>query len=108
MSTGYNPLTWYGGCMASEGTNVQGNRTQAAQRVAAPGKAPARKKKRGYFFLKLLLFILVSLVVAMSFSRVGYNYITDGSKQATSIPHESGGQEFTIPYGSTKIGRAHV
>ena len=94
--------------MASEGTNVQGNRTQAAQRVAAPGKAPARKKKRGYFFLKLLLFILVSLVVAMSFSRVGYNYITDGAQQATSIPHESGGQEFTIPYGSTTLQIAEL
>jgi UPF0755 protein len=90
-----------GGTLGSEETIVQGNRTQTARRPVAPASTPVRRKRRGFFFLKLLLFILICLVAAMSFSRVGYNYITEGAAQATAIPQDSGGSEFTIPYGSS-------
>lgn len=80
---------------------MQGNRTQTARPKAVPVNTPVKKRRRSFFFLKLLLFILICLVVAMSFSRVGFNYITAGSAQATAIPPDSGGLEFTIPFGSS-------
>ena len=81
---------------------MTGNRNTGVQNRTTPAQ-PQRptRKRRGFFFLKLLLFILVCLVVAMSFMKVGYDYITDAVAQDAAIPRDSGGIEFKVPYGSS-------
>lgn len=87
---------------------MQGNRTQTVIKNAPTARKPVRKKRRGFFFLKLLVFILICLVAAMSFSRIGYSYIMDGASQSEAIPQDSGGVEFTIPYGATTVEIAEL
>ena len=71
-----------------------------------PGQKP--KKKSRFIILKLLLFILLCLVVTMSFAQRGYKFILDGMTQAESIPSDSGGTVFTIPYGATTVDIAQL
>ena len=79
---------------------MTGSKNGAAVRKPAPQPELKPKRKRRFIILKLLLFILLCLVVTMSFAQRGYKYIIDGMAQADSIPPDSGGIEFTIPYGS--------
>ena len=79
---------------------MTGSKNGATVRKPAPQTELKPKRKRRFIILKLLLFVLLCLVVTMSFAQRGYKYIIDGMAQAESIPHDSGGTEFTIPYGS--------
>ena len=80
---------------------MTGNRNQGVQRKPAAPQEQKPKRKNKFILLKLLLFILLCLVIGMSFAQRGYKYITDGTAQASAIPQDSGGSEFTVPYGSS-------
>jgi len=80
---------------------VTGNRSRGVQRKAAAPQERKPKRKNRFIVLKLLIFILLCLVVGMSFAQRGYKYITDGTAQAGAIEQGQSGIEFTIPYGSS-------
>ena len=67
-----------------------------------------KKKKRRFIFLKLLLFILLCLVIGVTFAQKGYQYILDGTKQSTINVNDAVGTEFTIPYGSSTTDIAEM
>ncbi len=80
---------------------MTGNRNQGVPRKAAAPQEQKPKRKNRFILLKVLLFILLCLVIGMSFAQRGYKYILDGTAQASAIPQDSGGIEFTVPYGSS-------
>lgn len=82
------------------------NGDEPRKKSSQPEQKP--KKKSRFIILKLLLFILLCLVVTMFFAQRGYKFILDGMTQAESIPSDSGGTEFTIPYGSTTVDIAQL
>ncbi len=87
---------------------MTGNKNGKAVKKPAPPTEQKPRRRSRFIILKLLLFILLCLVVTVSFAQRGYKYVIDGMDQAASIPSDSGGTEFTIPYGSNTVDIADL